>query len=95
MRFDLVAIRPRAEPARTIVPGSTMPRSVGVSPPPQTAPADRQAAANPRARSAAAVPRANHAESPTAACMATDTGNAPHVTRSLTIVATVSTPTLA
>ena len=78
-----------------IVDSSTIPRSVGVSPPPHTAPAARHPSANPRARSAAAVPRPNHAESPTAACIATDTGTAPTVTRSLTIVATVSTPMLA
>ena len=36
----------------------------------------------------------SHAASPTAACMATETGRAPTVIRSLTIVATVSIPML-
>jgi hypothetical protein len=69
-----------------------MPFRAGVSPPPQTAPDWRQPSANPRARSSARAASSNHAESPTAACIATDTGSAPVVTRSFVIVATVSTP---
>ena len=42
MRLDLGRMRPRAQPASTIVASFTIPRSVGVSPPPQTAPAARQ-----------------------------------------------------
>ena len=62
--------------------------------PPQTAPASRHPSAKPLTKSFVRCGSSNQAESPTAACMATETGNAPVVIRSLTIVATVSTPML-
>ena len=67
-----------------------MPLSVGVSPPPQTAPAWRQPSAQPSTSACMRFASANQPESPTAACIATEIGSAPQVTRSLTIVATVS-----
>ena len=70
--------------------GSTIPPSVGVSPPPHTAPASRQPSAKPATSAFVRVSSANQLESPTAACMATEMGNAPQVTKSFTIVATVS-----
>ena len=68
-----------ADPARTMVLGSTIPLRAGVSPPPQTAPARRQPSAKPARKSWARVVLANQAESPTAACMATEIGRAPVV----------------
>ena len=43
IRSDFGAIRPTAEPARTIASGSIRSRRAGVSPPPQVAPAARHA----------------------------------------------------
>ena len=56
MRRLFGAIRPTAEPASTMAAGSTIPRSVGVSPPPHTAPACRQPSANPSTRLCARCP---------------------------------------
>lgn len=72
MRSDLGWILPMAEPARTMVCGSTMPRRVGVSPPPQTAPACLQPSAKPETRPFMRSSSANQLEPPTAACMATE-----------------------
>jgi len=69
---------------------STTPRNVGVSPPPQTAPDWRQPPAQPSTSACMRAASANQADSPTATCLAPEIGSAPQVTRSLTIVATVS-----
>ena len=90
MRRDFGSIFPTAEPASTIASALTIPRKVGVSPPPHTAPALRQPAAQPSTSACIRAASVNHADSPTAACIATEIGNAPHVIRSFTIVATVS-----
>ena len=74
------------------MPRSIIPWSAGVSPPPHTAPAARQPSANPLTSSPERCSSANQPESPTAACIATAIGRAPHVTRSFAIVATVSIP---
>ena len=90
MRCAFGSILPMAEPARTMVSGLTMLFKVGVSPPPQTAPARWQPSAQPSTSACIRGASENQPESPTAACIATEIGRAPQVMRSLTMVATVS-----
>ena len=86
---------PVHDAARSIRPGSTMPASAGVSPPPQAMPQWSQARFQPATSSAERSPSANQSEPPAAQYAWTTSGVAPTVIRSLTAIAIVSWAMLA